>query len=217
MNSTAGLFPETVHATVRDLPAGEFPHWTRTTLAGAKALISYQINGAEHDRRTNAGLGALTSPDLLRQLISLPVGERVRTRAVPSSDRRRLLDAGVVAEDGAELTRLAVPPVEAGIALVAARSWRSGLEMAGRFAPFCARAMVLDHIPSAVDHLRMEADFYGIGVIVTDRQEDSSSLLVPPDPFVRQRWTVGGWLFVERLYASICRATEPTSSRRWSV
>ncbi|WP_433464155.1 hypothetical protein [Spirillospora sp. CA-128828] len=209
MNDATGLVPQTVCAIAARLAAQTFPHWAPVTVAGGRALVSYRFNGREHERRVKIGLGAVTSPDVLRLLVSLPLGERVRSGALTSADRRRLrtVGEGAIASDGPELLRLAVPAVETGIALVPAESWRKGLEAAGGFTPFCARAMVLRRVPRDVEALRMEADFYGIGVIVADSSgRDGPSVLVPSAPFVRERFSVGGWLFLEQLYATVRQA-----------
>lgn len=206
MNGATELVPQTVCAFAACLTAQTFPHWARVTVAGARAMVSYRFNDREHERRVEIGLGAVTSPDVLRLLVSLPLGERVRSGALTSADRRRLRTVGeaAIASDGPELVRLAVPAVEAGIALVASESWRQGLEAAGRFTPFCARAIVLRREPRDVAALRMEADFYGIGVIIADSSDqDAPLVLVPPAAFVRERFSVGGWLFLEQLYATV--------------
>lgn len=207
MSSAAGVFPQTVQAAADDLVDGLFPEWTPVALADARAMVSYRINADEHQRRAAAGVGALTSPDLLRLLISLPLGERVGPGVLTAAERRRLrgAGAGIIAPDGAGLVRLATLPLEAGLALVTVASWRRGLELAGRFTPFCARAMVLPQIPAEVEALRMEADFYGIGVIIDEHGEDPA-VLVPPAPFVRKRFSVGGWLFAEQMYRQISSA-----------
>ncbi|WP_344907885.1 hypothetical protein [Actinomadura meridiana] len=206
MISATGLFPQTVCAAAGRLNGKAFPHWTPVTVGRVRALVSYRLNDREHERRAEVGLGAMTSPDVLRLLIALPLGERVWSGVLTSADRRRLrrLGDGSVVSEGPELLRLAVPAVEAGIALVAAGSWRQGLEAAGRFTPFCVRAIVLRRKPRDMEALRLEADFYGIGVIVADGfGQDGPSVLVPPAPFVRERVSVGGWLFLEQLYATI--------------
>ncbi|MGX1887494.1 hypothetical protein [Streptomyces sp. NPDC055287] len=52
------------------------------------------------------------------------------------------------------------------LAVVRAAGWRQGLRDAGRFAPFCRRAMLLTRRPSRLEELLAEADFYGIGVFL---------------------------------------------------
>jgi hypothetical protein len=94
--------------------------------------------------------------------------------------------------------RQAVAPVSVDLALVAARSWRSGLDMAGRFAPFCTRAIVLGFRPPDDQEMRLEADFYGVGVTVA--QDERVEVLVTPTPFRPLRPTAAGWRFLERVY-----------------
>ena len=92
----------------------------------------------ECDRRVAAGLGAITSPDVLRLLLGLPLGEPVPCAALTRAECSALRAApqGVVSFDDSCVIRHLVPPLEVALTLVPARSWRSGLEQAGRFAPF---------------------------------------------------------------------------------
>jgi len=84
------------------------------------------------------------------------------------------------------------------LALVNARTWRHGLEVAGRFAPFCARAMVLRRLPDDLHEMRAQADFYGVGVIVVD--DRMTGVVVEATPFQRMRFTAAGWQFLEQVY-----------------
>ena len=92
-------------------------------------------------------------------------------------------------------------PVAVELALVAARNWRDGLEAAGRFAPFCARAMVLRRRPADLAEVQLQAGFYGVGVIVVDEQ--STEVLIEPEPFRRLRFTAAGWRFLEEVYRMV--------------
>src|SRR5512139_1448202 len=90
MNGATRLFPRTVCAVAEILTAHRFPDWAPVTVAGARAVVNYRFSGREHERRAAVGLGAMTSPDVLRLLVSLPLGERVRSGALTPADRRRL-------------------------------------------------------------------------------------------------------------------------------
>ncbi|MEV4569516.1 hypothetical protein AB0K12_37625 [Nonomuraea sp. NPDC049419] len=173
---------------------------SRVVLQGASVVLHYEPVQAELDRRRRCGLGAITSPDALRVLSDLPVNAPMPPSVI---DRAALdlLPSGAIQVDRGRVTRLAVAPIEARLAVVPARSWRAGLERAGRFAPFCSRAMLLPKPPRDLDVVRMEADFYGIGVIVD--AEGESCVLVPPAPFERRRRTAAGWLFLEQAYRQI--------------
>jgi hypothetical protein len=165
-----------------------------------QAVFSYTVDPTEHARRDRAAGGAVLSPDALDLMLGLPVDESVPISALNSRERGALPMTprwAVRVVDG-QVRRLAVPPVSVDLALVAAKSWRSGLNLAGEFAPFCTRAIVLATAPRDDQDMRMEADFYGIGVTVV--QGESVEVLVPPTPFQPLRPTVAGWRFVERVY-----------------
>ncbi|MEV0307181.1 hypothetical protein [Nonomuraea fuscirosea] len=172
-------------------------------LQGTSAVLHYEPNQAEIARRRLSGLAAITSPDALRVLLDLPVHAPTPLsaieRAAPGS--LSLLPNGAVRVNRGCVTRLAVAPIEARLAVVPARSWRVGLERAGRFAPFCSRAMLLPTPPRDLHILRMEADFYGIGVIIDTDGEPC--VVVPPAPFERRRFTAANWLFLEQAYQQI--------------
>lgn len=169
-------------------------------IMNALAVFSYTVNPAEHVRRDQLGAGAVLSPDVLDLLLGLPVGVPVPMAALTGRERGALRTAPrwvVQVVDGHAL-RLAVAPVLVDLALVAAKSWRSGLDMAGRFAPFCTRAIVLDSRPRDDQEMRMEADFYGVGVTVV--HDEHVEVLVNPTPFRPLHPTAAGLRFLERVY-----------------
>jgi hypothetical protein len=94
-----------------------------------------------------------------------------------------------------------VVPVTVELALVAARTWQEGLEVAGRFTPFCARSMVLRRRPADLAEVQLQAGFYGVGVVVVDDQ--SAQVLIKPAPFQRLRFTAAGWRFLEEVYGAV--------------
>ena len=169
-------------------------------MMGAEALICYRLDEGEHGRRRQAGAGAIASTDVLELLLSLPISESVPVASLTCRERAALSRAsrGVLSVWDGQVTRHAMAPVTVELALVAARNWRAGLEAAGRFAPFCARAMVLRHRPADLAEVQLQAGFYGVGVIVVD--ERSTELLVEPEPFQRFGFTAAGWRFLEEVY-----------------
>jgi hypothetical protein len=170
---------------------------------GAEALICYRLDDGEHARRQRAGTGAILSADVLELLLGLPVAASVPVDSLTCQERTALDHAsrGAVSVCGGQVTRHAVVPVAVKLALVAARNWRGGLEAAGRFAPFCARAMVLQRRPVDLADVHLQAGFYGVGVIVADGQ--STEVLVEPEPFRRLRFTAAGWRFLEEVYRMV--------------
>lgn len=165
-----------------------------------EALICYRLNAGEAERRRQARAGSICSADVLDLLLALPLGMPVPASSLTHRECAALerAPASAVTIQDEEVTRHAVTPLAVELAVVAARSWRRGLEVAGRFAPFCARAMVLPRLPRDLAELELEARFYGVGVIVADGRE--ADVLIPPAPFRRGRWTAAGWRFLENVY-----------------
>ena len=139
-------------------------------LMGAEALICYRLDDGEHARRRRAGAGAISSADVLELLLGLPIAASVPVASLTCRERAALDRAshGAVSVCDGQVTRHAVAPVAVELALVAAVNWRDGLEVAGRFAPFCARAMVLRRRPADLADVQLQAGFYGVGVIVVE-------------------------------------------------
>ncbi|TDD32901.1 hypothetical protein E1287_21095 [Actinomadura sp. KC06] len=208
MTSAAEVCLETVSEAASAFSAGGSTARSRVVLQGVPAVLSYRLE-AEAGRRRAARIGAITSPDVLRLLLGLPTGVPVPLAALTGPERCVLQSApgGAVQVKDRFVIRLAEPPVEVGLAVVTAATWRQGLERAGRFAPFCSRAMVLPRMPRDIDVLRMEADFYGIGVIIAGASAQTPELIVPATGFRRNRFTAAGWLFLEEAYRQVVRAS----------
>jgi hypothetical protein len=169
---------------------------------GTPALLRYRLDRQEDDRRRRAGLRAIRSPEVVELLLGLPVGAAVPVASLTPSERSALrsVPRGVVAVAAGSVTRQAVQPLAVDLAVVAAaRGWRGGLQAAGRFAPFCSRVLLLRQPPTDVADLRLQADFYGIGVAVAT-SADQVEVMVAPRPFRRLRFTAAGWLFLEEVY-----------------
>ncbi|GAA4584820.1 hypothetical protein GCM10023194_25690 [Planotetraspora phitsanulokensis] len=203
MSGATEVSLETLYDERLRLMDGVLSTWSWATLRGIEVMLNYEAHPGEVERRRQVGLGAITSADALRFLLGLPVGTPVPLAALDQNERHllRMLPTGTVCVENGFVTRLAVPPVDAGLVVVPTRSWRLGLERAGRFAPFCARAMMLPKPPPNLDVLRMEADFYGIGVITY--VDAAPVTVVPPEPFRRHRFTAAGWLFLEEAHRQL--------------
>lgn len=172
-------------------------------LFGAAAGVAYRPDPSEIARRATAGLAAITQRDVLDVLMGLPAGLPVSAASLTARDRRILRRAphGVMDRDHDHLVRRAVPPMSARFVVVAAHTWRDGLAKAGRFAPFCARAILLPTSPADVDDARMQASYYGIGLCVFTA--GALRMLVDPQPYVRQRHSSAQWWFAEELYRQV--------------
>jgi hypothetical protein len=173
---------------------------------GTQALLWYRIDPREHQRRRRMHLGPILNPEVLNLLLGLPVGMSVPITSLAPLERSalRLAPSGAIAVDAGALTRHAVHPLSVDLAIISAERWRSGLEIAGRFAPFCSRVLMLRSRPGDADDLRAQADLYGIGAVVAHGTE--LDVLVSPQPFRRRRFTAAGWLFVEEVYQQVIEA-----------
>lgn len=105
--------------------------FSRVVLQGTSVVLHYEPDQIEIERRRHTGLVAITSPEALRVLLDLPVNAPLPLplsaveQAAPAVRRR--LPNGSIRMDQGRVTRLAVPPIEARLAVVPARSWRVGL------------------------------------------------------------------------------------------
>jgi hypothetical protein len=199
VTNVADTFAAAARAASRGKPTGGLRR-TAMSIFRTEALISYQLDEAEETRRRAAGESKVPSADVLELLLGLPTGMPVPVSSLTGRERDALGSApvGFVVVEHGHVTRYAIPPVSVDLALVGAPTWRRGLEVAGRFTPFCARAMVLADYPTNLEQLRIQADFYGVGVIVST--DEVTEVLVEPAPFRRVRFTAAGWQFLERVY-----------------
>lgn len=170
---------------------------------GTEALFFYRMDTAEHERRASVGAARLDRMHPLETLMSLPVGLPVPLSALAQRERRavRTLPAGAADRDRVTVTRRAVRPLHVDLAVVRASGWKRGLEEAGRFAPYCRRAMLLTRRPARMSEALVEADFYGIGVFLV--ADDEVEMVLEPRDYRPLRHTAAAWSFVEELYQRV--------------
>ncbi|MFI0779331.1 hypothetical protein [Streptomyces sp. NPDC021212] len=170
------------------------------SLQGVEALFFYRTDAAERLRRQDAAAARLDQMEVLETLLALPVGIPVPLASLDADQRRavRALPSGAADRDRETVTRRAVRPVRVDLAVVSAAGWRQGLRDAGRFAPFCRRAMVFTRRPARLEELLAEADFYGIGVFLA--AEHGVEMLLHPGEYRPLRHTAAAWCFTEELY-----------------
>lgn len=189
-----------VHTAVVDLlPAG--CEMTPMRLCRADCQVFYRLDRVEHERRTAAQAGWLDSFRPLEVLMNLPVGETVPRSSLSPALRTeiRRLPQGSAAVDRASVTRLAVRPLRVELIVTRATTFRRGLNEASQFAPFSRRAMLLERAPQNLDEALFEADFYGVGVMVSDGS-GGVRMLLEPAQWRAIRHTTAGWCFAEEVY-----------------
>jgi hypothetical protein len=207
MVSAAGL-TDAVHAATKtsnvDCGAGLAGcHSVLLRNFGTLVGVVYRPDEAEIARRRAQQFGSFTDIGLLDVLMGLPVGLPV-TRGELTDAERALVEGaprGAVERRGGQVVRRAVTPVSVLFAMVAASDWRAGLKRAGRFAPFCARAMLLPALPADWDDARIRASYFGIGICVF--VDAGLRMLVAPRPYVQQRHTPAQWWFAEEAYRQV--------------
>lgn len=203
MTGTAEALADAVGAASIGGAAAEGVRHKFVPILRTQALLGYRLNEHEVTRRQAQQLGSISSPDVLDLLMDLPLGLPVPIKSLTLWERSALRSAppGAVSIAAGEVTREAVAPVAVDFAIVPARTWRAGLETAGRFAPFCMRIMVLNRRPRNESDVRVEASFYGVGVVVADQR--GADVLAEPALFRRRRFTVAGWQFLENVYQRV--------------
>lgn len=193
--------PQVREASRALLAPGATAHAVR--LWGTDALVFRRLDEREHERRRAADAGRLDAIGHLETLMALPVDLPVPLRSLDPVLHRKLrgLPAGAVEVDRHRVTRRAVRPMRPELAVVKASGWRDGLEKAGRFAPVCRRAMLLEHEPAGLEDLLIEASYYGIGVFVP--RDGGLEMAAAPEEFRPARHTAAAWLPVEEMYQRI--------------
>ena len=163
-------------------------------------VLHVGVDPAEHRRRQLAGLGAVLNWAVLDLLMDLPVGEPVPVGVV-ERDLLRCLPPGAVEVTATHITRLAVRPCRVHRAVISGTATRRNLDRVGRFAPFCARTLLIPKPPRRPDFLS-EADFWGIGVAL-EHADGGHEVLVPEQAWIPRRHTVIGWRFAEEAYGQV--------------
>ncbi|MEU3599971.1 hypothetical protein ABZ714_14765 [Streptomyces sp. NPDC006798] len=170
---------------------------------GTEALFFYRMDNAEHERRTTVGAARLDRMHALETLMGLPVDIPVLLSELEPGERRavRGLPTGAADRERGAVTRRAVRPLRVDLAIVRSTGWKRGLEEAGRFAPYCRRAVLLTRRPARVSEALMEADFYGIGVFLA--ADGEVEMVLEPRAYRPLRHTAAAWSFVEELYQRV--------------
>jgi hypothetical protein len=164
------------------------------------ATIAYRLNRGEHQRRQAVGLTAVTRLDQLDLMMELPAGLPVLPR---DTDWRMVkkLPHGCVDITLGGVVRQILKPLDVRLALVTGQQWKPGMIRAGRFGAYCNRVLALTGKPRSLAEKAIEADFWGIGLIVNATAKPE--LVVAPTPFEQYRHTPAGWAFAEEIYRQV--------------
>jgi hypothetical protein len=172
---------------------------TQIRILGVTADITYRLDKQEHARRQTEGMPRITDMGLLDKLMNYPYN-----LPVPFAEARfdrRLFTRRLLERDGTDVIRRIRPPLVVDLALVPAKGWKSGLNHASRFAPFSTRAMVLAKMPKDPGTL-IEIGYWGVG-LYTANPDGQLVEQVKPQPWVKQRHTPAGWMFLEEVYQQV--------------
>lgn len=175
-----------------------FPGYTGATL-------HLDIDATEHARRQAAGIGPVTGHGFggLDHLMALPDGIPVPLNTLTPAQRAyvKKAPAAICTIADGHVTRHAVRPCRIDLATVRAKYTGTGvLGSASRFAPFCARAVVIKRLWNRGEDFT-PFDFYGIGIFL-ERPDGGTTTLLEPRPWRPMRHTPAGWWFAERAYAA---------------
>lgn len=177
------------------------------------ATLHIALNHAEHQRRQDHALGAITDIDTLTVFMALPHGEAVpwQSLTVHQQDTVRRLPHGTfrtaTRRDQVDVYRLAIRPCRVLRATIrSATACQTALHKIEMFTPFCERVIIIRRRP-AMETL-IEIGFWGIGLFL-DHDGDLETL-VAPEPYRPKRHTPAAWRFAEQAYASYLAHTHPS-------
>lgn len=183
------------------------------------AELTLDIDQTENDRRAAAGIGVITGHGFggLDVLMALPHGLPVPLADLTKQQRAyiRRAPAGICTVTDGQVTRHATRPCRVTMATVRyATTYRMALNSASRFAPFCARQVVVKRLPKdafARVNDQAEFDFYGIGIVL-EHTDGTLETVVEPHQWRPMRHTPAGWWFAERAYGQYLAQVLPVAT-----
>lgn len=180
-------------------------------LEGKEIVAAFDPDVGEHERRSTAGTGAVTSRALLHGLWLLPAGIPVPTAAIPERKRQHLRDACHLAqEDGDCLERLYSPAGAVRAIAIAGADIERSVGQAIRFTPIVQRVVVADFTSHPSSAMLDLADRWGAGVVTAG--EDGCDVLRQPAPAVVGVPAVYRWWLAELAYEGwLQQSAQPVS------
>ena len=135
-------------------------------LREGSVLLTVQVDEAEHTRRTDARLGAITGRQDVTALWELPERVEIPTSALPAWVLDQLQDAptAAVGKQRNSLVRTVRPPLRITGAL--AIGWRFDriLRRVGQVSALAPMAIVVQRAVDPIDAGLLDAQLYGVGV-----------------------------------------------------
>lgn len=171
-------------------------------LYGRRVDIVIRLDGAEIDRRRDAGIEALLDRDLMEALASLPYGIEVPWDSLdpvlhPVLDQAPEI---VLRKSSTNVSRLYQPPLWVVGVLKRTRSWMRGLEAISLFAPHAPRGLIVMGDGSLNETLS-NAHRIGVGIAHKARGSETKLLTRPSARYVRSG--SAQWLFSEAVYSQL--------------
>lgn len=201
------LLPRAIEAVgdVTELPA------VSLAVDGTSVVAAFEVDPQEHDRRSAAGVGAVTSTAVLHGLWLIPSGIPVPAGCVPPVKRRRLRGAPhFVAEGPSGFERLYSPPGVVRVVGFTRRDTTRAIERAAGFTPIVQRMVLTDRGAQASNRSIEAACEYGIGLV--DISGERTNLIVEPRAAVLGVPAVYRWWIAELAYESwLQESAQPVS------
>jgi hypothetical protein len=183
--------------------AGDVSGLLRADWQGIRFALRYEIDAAEHARRTQLAVGAVDDAGILATVLALPVGKIGPVVCSGSVDVDDVLASGlarlVVDLDGEVWgNRIGVVPLRPVEAIVPARTLSTGMVRAERLAGYSPRSILLPARSQPSEELLSECGVYGLGVYLADPM--GVQTLVECAPMRVQRCSAEWWEFLETMY-----------------
>jgi len=182
-------------------------------LSGERADAVIDLDPAEHRRRQQAGLGALTDLTLLKVCMGLPLHAAVRLIDLPQLDQALIsrAPAGVFEMHRGLVSRRITSVVAVPAVTLTGNDWVSLLGRAAAFSGVSQRIVVMAAAPAKLSERLWEAQLEGVGVWLRDG--DDLVELLAPEVFVPRLVKPARWRFLERAYSAWLREGGRSASR----
>ncbi|MDE0493985.1 MAG: hypothetical protein OXH54_08620 [Acidimicrobiaceae bacterium] len=185
----------------------------RFSIDGSEMLGAIEICCAEHERRTQSDIGAITSTALLHGLWLLPPHTPTPVGMLPDIKVQRLRAAPHTAvETAAGFERTYSPPGVLRSVTFRGRRVERAVARAARFTPIVQRYVLVDESQQPVAWpTECVAREWGVGIVAL-RRGNSPEVLVPASPVETGIPSVYRWWIAELAYERyLYESTQPVS------